>query len=80
MTKDLTKINKVVVTKGLRRLVKVHLEWNSGIIHSRNTRSSLKIKEKNFDYGEAIGHTKMHTKVMVVEPPRNKRMILEYQH
>ena len=80
MTKDPTTINKLVVTRGLRGWIRVHLEWNRGIIHSRNTRSCLKIKEKNLDYGEARGQTRIQTKVMVVEPPRNKIMTLEYQH
>ena len=50
-------------------------------MNSRNKRICLKIKEKNFDYGEARGQTKMQTKVVVVvDPPRNKIIIPEYQH
>ena len=73
MTKDMTTINKLVVKKGLRRRIKVHLNWNWGIIHSRNKRSFLNIKEKNFDYGEARGLTKMQTKVIVVDPPKKEK-------
>ena len=49
-------------------------------MHSRNTRICLKTKYKNPDYGEARGPTRIQTKLMVVEHPRKKRMIIEYQH
>ena len=45
-----------------------------------NTITFLKTKEKNSDYEEARGPTRIHTKVMVVEYPRNKIMIIESQH
>ena len=80
MTKDLTTINKLVVTRVLRRWIKFHLEWNRGIMHSRNTRSCQKTKEKNSDYGEARDPKRIHTKVTVADNPRNKRIILGSQH
>ena len=42
-------------------------------MNSRNKRICLKIKEKNFDYGEARGQTRMQTKVMVVDPPQETK-------
>ena len=80
MTKDLTTINKVVVTRDLKRWIRVHLEWNLGITYSRNIRSCLKTKKKNSEYVEERGPTRIHTKVMVADHPKNKKMILGYHH
>ena len=49
-------------------------------MNSRNTRSFLKTNEKNSDDGEARDPTRIQTKVMVADNPRNKRMILGSQH
>ena len=49
-------------------------------MYSKNIRSYLETKDNNSYYGEARDPTIIQSKVMVVDNPRNKRMIQGYQH
>ena len=80
MMKGRTIIIKLIIARDLKEWIRAHLEWNRGIMHSKNIRSCLNTKEKNSDYGEARDSKIIQTKVMVADNPRNKRMIQGSQH